>query len=86
MAIVLNVNLYWLLLGEGPIFRDELIQENAEVKMRSPSYGPPSPKDNIKNWLDVFWEGADPDERIWLTVEIKKRFPEFTEWLKKRKE
>ena len=85
VAIVTNVSLNWLLLGKGPMFRDELAPKNEEVRMRSPSYGPPSPKDNIKKWLDVFWEQADPDERIWLMVELKKRFPEFAEWLKKEK-
>jgi hypothetical protein len=44
------------------------------------------PKEKIKRWLDDFWKKSDNETRVWLEVEIKRRFPEFNEWLQKQKE
>ncbi len=40
----------------------------------------------IRQWLDAFEANADPDECIWLKVEMKAKIPKFAEWLKKCEE
>lgn len=42
-------------------------------------------KDAFMVWLDHYWEVAGERERIWLEVQLEKAFPEFSDWLKKRR-
>ncbi|MEW5804086.1 MAG: helix-turn-helix transcriptional regulator [bacterium] len=72
-----NISPQWLLTGEG-----NMLQEGAK-KQTSPFPIEDLPKEQIKQWLDDFWIHASPDERTWIRIEMKKKFPEFAEWLKK---
>jgi transcriptional regulator with XRE-family HTH domain len=71
-----NVNLNWLITGEGEIFKGAAPQQadNAEDL----------PKENIKKWFDEFWNSATDDRRTWLKIEFARHFPEYAEWLKKK--
>ncbi len=42
-----------------------------------------SRKDDVQAWIDDWWTVADSEERSWFIVEMKRRFPEFSGWLKK---
>ena len=66
-----NVSAEWLLTGEGCTFKDEDYQK---------------PKENIKSWIDNFWENATEKERHWFEIQFGKYFPEFLEWVKAKKE
>ncbi|MCD4831745.1 MAG: helix-turn-helix domain-containing protein [Anaerohalosphaeraceae bacterium] len=74
-----NVDINWLLIGEGSMYRQEKplnsIDNIADI-----------PREQIKQWVDDFWKDSDEDERTWLRVEMKRKFPEFAEWLKKNGE
>jgi len=80
IATATGVNLNWLLLGEGEMFRGESIQQKSRIPIED------MPKEKIKEWLDAFWTMADIATRNWLEVEIKRRFPEYSDWLQKYKE
>ena len=41
--------------------------------------------ENIKAWLDEFWENASDEEKTWLKIQFEKAFPEYKEWLFKKK-
>jgi transcriptional regulator with XRE-family HTH domain len=40
------------------------------------------PLEDVKRWLDEFWEKASSDDRTWLIVQLKRTFPEYDEWMK----
>jgi transcriptional regulator with XRE-family HTH domain len=35
---------------------------------------------NMKEWLDICWEKALKEERVWLDIQFRKCFPEYDEW------
>ncbi|MEW6378632.1 MAG: helix-turn-helix domain-containing protein [bacterium] len=74
-----GANLNWLILGEGPMFR-----EGAGIEKTIPTEN--LPKEQFKRWLDEFWLEADPDQRTWLKVELREKIPKFADWLKKMDE
>ena len=76
-----NVNINWLLTGEGSMFRHE-----KEKPLNSIDNIANIPREQIKQWVDDFWKDSDEDERAWLKVEMKRKFPEFAGWLKKNGE
>ena len=80
IAIALGISLDWLLLGEGKKFRDGNINPDRQIPIED------IPKEQIKEWLDSLWQSADKDTRIWLEIEIKRRFTEYSDWLQKHKE
>lgn len=80
IAEALDISLDWLLLGKGEMFQDNAAKPKRQIHPED------IPKENIKLWLDYFWEKADDDTKTWLIVEIKRRFPEFCEWLEKYKD
>jgi transcriptional regulator with XRE-family HTH domain len=44
------------------------------------------PVANIKEWLNVFWEKASNEERVWLDIQFRKCFPEYVEWVRANKD
>ncbi len=75
ISMQLNVNLNWLLTGEGEMFIS---------KAKKPINIKDIPKENIKKWLDEFWAKATDEERAWLKIQFEKAFPEYKEWLLKK--
>jgi len=72
---IYNVSLVWLIAGEGEMSHNK-------------KAGPSQPtedvrKAEIKSWLDYYWDNAEEDEKGWLRIEMKKKFPEFMDFLKK---
>lgn len=76
-----NFSFRWLLIGEGSMYRHE-----KEKLPNSIDNIADIPREQIKQWIDDFWKNSDEDERAWLKVEMKRKFPEFTGWLKKNGE
>jgi transcriptional regulator with XRE-family HTH domain len=70
-----NINLNWLLTGEGEMFLDE---SKKVVPVED------IPKEKMKTWIDEFWQNASEDEKAWLRIEFQRAFPEFKEWLIKK--
>ena len=77
IATQLHVNIHWLLTGEGEMMRQTEGAPPVNIK-DIPIY-------NMKQWLDEFWQTATEDEKAWLKVEFGRVFPEFKEWLLKKK-
>ncbi len=75
ICIHLNVNLNWLLTGEGEMFTEK---GKRVINIKD------IPKEQMKGWLDEFWERANEEERVWLKVQFGKAFPEFNDWLLKK--
>jgi transcriptional regulator with XRE-family HTH domain len=76
-----NVNLNWLLTGEGLMYKQEKERpSNGIVNIAD------IPREQIKQWIDDFWNDLDKEKKVWLMVEMKRQFPEFVEWLKKNEE
>lgn len=73
-----DINLYWLLTGEGPMLR-----ESSTAMPKSVIPIEDIPKENIKAWLDDFWAKADQKNRHFLECIIERNFPEYKEFLKK---
>ena len=71
---VFQIDINWLLTGEGSMFKDKCGKEDIDQA-----------KDRIKRWIDSFWEKASEKERYWFEVQFEKCFPEFREWKEKRK-
>lgn len=72
-----DINALWLLTGEGPMLRDEIIEKKLlDIK--------DIPKEQIKEWLDEFWIHATEDEKVWLKVQFPIAFPQYKEWLQKK--
>ena len=76
-----DINIYWLFTGKGSMYRHE-----KETPLNSIDNIADIPREQIKQWVDDFWKDSDEDERTWLRVEMKRKFPEFAEWLKKNGE
>ncbi|MBI5186648.1 MAG: helix-turn-helix transcriptional regulator [Nitrospinae bacterium] len=74
-----KINEGWLKTGAGPMFLEDIedIKEGNKKAINLKDL----PKEEIKTWLDEFWEKADDKEKAWLEVEMRKKFPEFAEWL-----
>ncbi len=71
IAIQFDVNLNWLLTGEGEMFTEK---GKRVINIKD------IPKEQMKGWLDEFWERANEEERVWLTEnrfakKLLKRFP-----------
>ncbi len=75
IAIHLNVNLNWLLTGEGEPF---IKKKPINIK--------DIPLENMKRWLEEFWQNATDEERAWLKIEFMRVFPEYKEWLLKKEQ
>lgn len=41
-------------------------------------------KENIKQFIDDFCEKASNDEKVWFEIKIKKSFPEYCDFLKRK--
>ncbi len=71
----------WVFTGEGEMFRSQGVSPKdagGEIALED------IPKECIKAWIDDFWAKADADEKAWLKIEMKKKFPEYAEWLQKK--
>jgi hypothetical protein len=74
-----DISLNWLLTDEGPMMRKyslyspECVVDIAEI-----------PKENIKEWIDDFWEKANDNQRGWLITQFDLYFPQYREWLIKK--
>jgi len=77
ISIHLDINLNWLLMGEGPMYHHKLKEERAEYKKKEKV-------DQIRDWLKDWWAQADEKKRIWLEIEMERLFPEYREWLDKK--
>ncbi|MDO9566941.1 MAG: helix-turn-helix transcriptional regulator [Candidatus Desulfaltia sp.] len=76
-----KVNLNWLLTGEGLMYRQEKERpSNGIVNIAD------IPREQIKQWIDDFWNDLDKEKKVWLMVEMKRQFPEFALWLEKNEE
>ncbi|MEN8220830.1 MAG: helix-turn-helix transcriptional regulator [Pseudomonadota bacterium] len=73
----IDVNMNWLLMGEGPMYRHQLEEKKAEYKKRDKV-------DQKKDWLSDWWAQADDKKRHWLEIEMGRTFPEYREWLEKQ--
>ena len=72
---IFQVDINWFLTGEGSMLKDESEKEDIG-----------QPKENIKSWIENFWEESTEKERHWFEIQFGKYFPEFLEWLKAKKE
>jgi len=77
ISIHLNVSTDWLLMGEGPMYRDQIQEQKAEYKKKDEV-------DQIRDWLKDWWAQADEKKRNWLEIEMERTFPEYREWLDKQ--
>jgi transcriptional regulator with XRE-family HTH domain len=76
MASAFNVDLNWLLTGEGDMFKGKPPRQTVNIR--------DIPKESFKEWLDEFWESATDKEKAWLEVELARHFPEYAGWRKKK--
>ena len=72
MNIHMDVNINWLLSGEGDMYIQAFSSKEKLLCLG-------------EKWLREYWEQADEKERAWLEVQMKKCFPEFKEWLEQQK-
>jgi len=75
ISIHLDVNMNWLLINEGPMYR--IREETAEYEKKDEI-------ERIIGWLKDWWAQADEKKRNWLEIEIERTFPEYREWLDKQ--
>jgi transcriptional regulator with XRE-family HTH domain len=69
-----DINPTWLLTGEGPMF----VGGSKVVDIKD------IPKEQIKEFIEEFWQKANEKERIWFEVQFKRAFPEYADWLQKK--
>jgi len=72
----LGINPTWLLTGKGPMFIEGKTTKVVDIK--------DIPKEQIKEFIEDFWQNADEKERHWFEVQFKKAFPEYSDWLQKK--
>ena len=68
----LGVNVNWFISGEGDVMRDAISGNNDSQSADN--------EIQIVQWVKEYWEGAEPDERIWLDVEMKRCFKDYKAW------
>ncbi len=74
-----NVNINWLLTGEGDIFINE--DENRKlIDVKD------IPKENIKEWIDEYWRKATDKDKYRLEIFFEKEFPEYSKWIVEKSE
>lgn len=71
-----DVNPTWLLMGEGPIRPGEGSGKIAQLE--DPTIT------ELKLWLNEL-RGDEPGIYFWFRVELQKKFPEYKEWLDKKR-
>ena len=71
---IFHLDINWLLTGEGPMFVGG--SKVADIK--------DIPKEQIKEFIEEFWQKANEKERIWFEVQFKRAFPEYADWLQKK--
>jgi len=71
-----DINPSWLLTGEGPMLKGQEGSKVVDIK--------DIPKEQIKEFIEDFWQNADEKERIWFEVQFKMAFPMFSDWLQKK--
>jgi len=73
LSVLGNVSLDWLLTGKETVqtFAQEVPIQNI-------------PKEQIKQWIDEFWERASDKQKAWLETEFPRAFPEYKSWLEKK--
>ncbi len=69
-----DVNINWLLTGEGPRYINEEIKDERVA---------PKSILLLEKWLKEFSED-DPRNEIWFERELERKIPEFKEWVKKK--
>ncbi len=67
----LNVREEWLLLGEGPIFKEHESLSNDEDRLNA-----------ILKFVKEKWQILSDKERNWFEVQLKRMFPDFPDGLK----
>lgn len=67
-----DIDINWLLTGQ--IY----VSENAEKRVIQEE---DIPKEDMKEWLDNFWNNSTDEEKVWLKIEFERVFPEFKRWL-----
>ena len=86
MARVLDVAVEWLATGEGPMRgsgrTDEETLSAASRELGRPVGPDELPREQFIAWLREWWSEADNDQRVWMKVEISRRFPEYLESIK----
>ena len=68
----LSISMDWLMTGEGEIYKEKPIQKEKPTQFESELF---------LNWLNEWWEKTDEKHRNWFSVQIKRCFPEYAEWL-----
>ncbi|MBF0567537.1 MAG: helix-turn-helix transcriptional regulator [Nitrospirae bacterium] len=79
-----NINSFWLLTGEGSMYKDD------KAPRRIYGYRREIPEGEIdmvkmQRFIGSYWEKADEEERTWLKIQFRKAFPEYIEWLETHK-
>lgn len=64
-------NLLWLMTGEGPIYGNRFHKYPILVE--------------LEEWLEYITEES-PKWYGWLVIELRRKFPDFEEWRKEKKE
>lgn len=77
MAKAANVSVNWLATGEGPMRPGEE-QLGKVTRLEEPVIT------ELKLWLNE-QRGEEDGIYIWFRVELQKKFPEFKEWLEKKR-
>lgn len=77
MAKAANVSAGWLATGEGPMRPGEE-QSGKLARLEEPVIT------ELKLWLNE-QRGEENGIYIWFRVELQKKFPEFKEWLEKKR-
>jgi transcriptional regulator with XRE-family HTH domain len=67
-----KLNIEWILEGIGPV---RLGHTEREIETIS----------NLEKWLAEYRK-IEPGALIWFDLEVKRKFPEFADWLKKRED
>lgn len=76
IAYSYRINLDWLLTGEGPMW----LESPDQCERDKQDIG-----ESIKTWIDNFLKNASEEEKHWFKIQFSKCFPDFLEWMEKRK-
>ena len=70
-----HISIDWLLTGQGEKYRRKQPREQPNKKTTQ------FESEWFLNWLNEWWEKTDEEHRNWFSVQIKRCFPEYAEWL-----
>ena len=68
----LGVDINWFISGEGQVLRNARSDNQSAESIEN--------EISIVSWVKEYWETAEPDERIWLDVEMRRCFKDYSQF------